>query len=340
MPEENPEFLDPFDDCPWLPARDLFARLGFVPEPPAAINDTDLPGRLWEFIYALAGRRFYLHDTDHLSDRELYVWLYDEWLPEETADVPPEAEFNCHVDASEYGTGSESGTNIWLRYYASPRDREEWLMGAEGEPLPPHEDLPFDRDRWLPEAPVPLTPDTDGEEDDGEPDPLGLAAVDREIRREHAFAEPDALETELAATEPDTWERPYDQLNRAQVVLPPPAELTDESVPAKLWELLHELACRGFHVLHSDHLDDRELYTTLWREGLREPAMLPGKSRTGAWFHDCLGSWDEDDTLLWLRYYASDEERANHVRDDPGFPLPPKEKPPFNRDWRLPKGPF
>ena len=43
---------------------------------------------------------------------------------------------------------------------------------------------------------------------------------------------------------------------------------------------------------------------------------------------------------LWLRYYASDEDRAEHVKDWPNDSIPPKEKPPFNRDWRLPKGPF
>ena len=43
---------------------------------------------------------------------------------------------------------------------------------------------------------------------------------------------------------------------------------------------------------------------------------------------------------LWLRYYASDEERAKHAKDWPKDTLPPKEKPRFNRDWRLPKGPF
>jgi hypothetical protein len=41
-----------------------------------------------------------------------------------------------------------------------------------------------------------------------------------------------------------------------------------------------------------------------------------------------------------LRYYASDEERARHAKDAPKDTLPPKETPPFNRDWRLPKGPF
>ena len=37
---------------------------------------------------------------------------------------------------------------------------------------------------------------------------------------------------------------------------------------------------------------------------------------------------------------ASDAERARHAKEWPKDAIPPKEKPPFNRDWRLPKGPF
>jgi hypothetical protein len=35
-----------------------------------------------------------------------------------------------------------------------------------------------------------------------------------------------------------------------------------------------------------------------------------------------------------------DEERAEHGKTWSEDPIPPKEKSPFNRDWRLPKGPF
>ena len=80
MPERPLDLIDPFDDCEWLPTRELFRRLGFEPVPPAALDDFQLRGRLWEFIYAMAGRRFYLYHTDHLSDRALYAWLHDEWL--------------------------------------------------------------------------------------------------------------------------------------------------------------------------------------------------------------------------------------------------------------------
>jgi hypothetical protein len=43
---------------------------------------------------------------------------------------------------------------------------------------------------------------------------------------------------------------------------------------------------------------------------------------------------------LWLRYCAGDEERAKRAADLPKDAIPRKEKPPYNRDWRLPKGPF
>src|SRR6185436_18548727 len=118
-----------------------------------------------------------------------------------------------------------------------------------------------------------------------------------------------------------------------------PDELTDETIGPKLWELLHELACRGFYVLNSDHLSDRETYGNLWREDLREPAILPGRSQDGGWFHDFVGTGSEEHAELWLRYYASDEDRAEFARDL-HVQLPERANAPFNRDWRVPKGPF
>src|SRR5919198_164901 len=111
-------------------------------------------------------------------------------------------------------------------------------------------------------------------------------------------------------------------------------------LPGRLWELLYAAAARRFFFCSTNHLSDHELYAELWTRGLREPAHLPGRNPRGGWFHDFLGSWGEEDMQLWLRYYASDEQRSQHAKDYPGSTLPPKEKRPFNRDWRLPKGPF
>jgi uncharacterized protein len=46
MPDEPGDLRDPFDDCEWLPARDLFRKLGFAPLPPSALDDFQLRGRL------------------------------------------------------------------------------------------------------------------------------------------------------------------------------------------------------------------------------------------------------------------------------------------------------
>ena len=357
---DDSEFFDPAEDAEWLTARALFARLGFTPVPPAAVDDQSLPGRLWEVLHALAARRFFLVSTNHLSDRELYVWLHDVWFAEETADCPPEAETNTHTDLA-VACGDDGQT--WLRYYADERARAEWA--ADGLPLPPHETPPYDRDRFLPVPPFPLSAhagelpgdvspeeeaETEGEPDPatGETDPLGLAAVDREIaatREEDGKDEEDgktdaALEAQLAASEPDNWITPAKQLAHENVPLLPPAELTDDTLTARLWELLHNLAWRGFYVLRTDHLSDRELYAELWQRGLREPAALPGRMPRGGFFYDFLGSGSDEDDAIRLRFYASDEERAEHARDWPKIPLPPREPRPFNRDWRLPKGPF
>ena len=127
---------------------------------------------------------------------------------------------------------------------------------------------------------------------------------------------------------------------QTDLTLLPPAELTDETLTAKLWELLHNLACTGFYVLHTDHLSDRELYAELWTRGLCDETLLPGKIRTGGWYHDFIGSGSEEDIQRSLRYYDTDDERADWARQWPNDIIPPKEKPPFNRDWHLPKGPF
>jgi hypothetical protein len=335
------DFIDPFDDCTWLPARELFRRLGFEPPPSSALDEFKLRGWLWQFIYALAGRRFFLHHTDHLCDRALYLWLHEKWFPEDVADIPPEAELNCRVEVT--GVGAESDEMIWLRHFAAEADRRQWALDFGEEGLPPHEDPPHDRDRWLPKPPA-IPPDTSDAdlfpaEDDpaDDSDPLGLEAVDAEIRAELGI---ENLSGPADGEPPEVWQRPIDQLPAGGANLLPPDELTDDTLEPKLWELLHNLACRGFYVLHTDHLNNRELYTELWRSGLREQALLPGKSNTGGWYHDPIGSGSPTDAQIWLRFYATDEQRARHAREWPEAPMPAKEKPAHNRDWRLPKGPF
>ncbi|MBM3839412.1 MAG: hypothetical protein FJ398_15860 [Verrucomicrobia bacterium] len=341
MPDPEIDPLDPLETAPWRPAREVFRRLDYEPLASAALDDFQLRGRLWELIYALAGRRIYLHHTDHLTDCRLYAWLADEWLDEEMADIPPELEWNHDVDASDFDNGLDPV--IWLRFFATESERKEFAADHNLKSVPAHEDPACDRDRWLPGPPgIPEAAEDDDsfpfdDEPDDESDPLGLERADAEIRAEKERQQELARE---ASQTPGAWERPIDRLQRAGVSFLPPDELTDETIPAKLWELLHNLACQSFYVQNSNHISDRELYAALWTRGLRDEALLPGRSRTGGWFHDCIGSGSDEHSQLWLRFHATDQERAEHARRWPDDPMPPREKPPFNRDWRLPKGPF
>ncbi|MGA2656271.1 MAG: hypothetical protein ABSH34_02015 [Verrucomicrobiota bacterium] len=353
MSDGTPEFIDPAEDCASRSPREIFARYGYAPLPPSELDDRQLPGRLWELLYAAAARRFFFFATDHLGDRGLYTLLWEQWLDEPTADIPPEAETNTTTIISDFNACGMTHEEIWLRYYADESDQDLWQSRDPGFLFPPHEDPPYDRDRFLPTPPIPLEAHAGWLPGDDDPpeeaDPLGLADVDREIAAATTESSPDAppfdpseaaLEARLRAAEPENWVPPAQQLAEQNIPLLPPAEITDEMLTPLLWELLHNLALRGFYVLHTDHASDRELYAELWERGLRDPAHLPGRNPRGGWFHDLLGSWGEDDTQLWLRYYASDQERAKHAKDWPKDTIPPREKPSSNRDWRLPKGPF
>jgi hypothetical protein len=354
MPDGTPEIFDPAEDYPWCSPREILARHGYSPLPPKELDDRQLPGRLWELLYAAAARRFFFCGTDHLDDRSLYSLLWDQWLDEPTADIPLSAETNTTTIISEFNAGGVTHEEIWLRYYADADDQELLRATDSDFVFPPHEDPPHDRDRLLPAPPVPLEAHAGWLPGDDEPpedaaDPLGLSDADGEIAAAKTESAPGdgpldksdlTQEDQPRAMEPENWTPPARQLADDNIPLLPPAEITEETLAPILWELLHNLSLRGFYVLHTDHLSDHELYNELWKRGLRDPAHLPGRNPRGGWFHDFLGSWGDDEIQLWLTYYASDEERAKHATERPKDAIPPKKRPPSNRDWRLPKGPL
>lgn len=290
-----------------------------------------------------------------MSDRSFYALLWDEWLDKSSADIPPEAETNTTTIVSEFDAGGMTSEEIWLRYYATDSDKELWRSHEPNFVFPPHTDPPYDRDCFLPTPPIPLQsragwlPSGDDPADGVESDLPDLNDIDHEISaaKDKFMPEigpvdsPDStIESQLHAMDPENWAPSIQQLAQHNIPLLPPAEITPEALAPILWELLHNLSLRGFYVLHTNHLSDCDLYTELWERGLRDPAHLPGRDARGGWFHDFLGCWGEAELQLWLRYYASEEERATHTNEWPGDIVPPKEQPPFDRDWRLPKGPF
>lgn len=353
MPEPRPDPFDPFEDAPWTTPREIFARLGYFPRDPDQVDEQCVRGCLAEMIHAMAARRYYLINTNHLSDAALYRYLHEEWLDEPSADIAPEAGWNCHVDVSE-----SDDQQTWLRYYASEFEREEWAQENPGKKPPMQEEPAYDRDEWLPVPPGAngsdfvemddsdpdnLFGDDDEEEEDlfdRGPDPLGLRDVEDAIHRDdpldEEFGEPGTEDDGQSGEPLGSWAKPVDRLGQHGVDLMPPAELTDEALVPKLWETLDAMSRIGFFVMHTDHLTDSQLYEILWGRVLREEAFLSERGIEAAWAHDFIGSGSPEEEKIRLAYYATDEERQVAAAATPE-PLPARQEPVANRDWRLPR---
>ncbi len=63
-------------------------------------------------------------------------------------------------------------------------------------------------------------------------------------------------------------------LENAGLEVPPPDQLDDAQLKAKIWEVINRLASLGAFLHKTNHLSDRELYSYLFDEGLREDAVL------------------------------------------------------------------
>lgn len=107
---------------------------------PDTLSDEKLIQLLDELIEKLFEKKLLLDFTDHLSDRELYSLIYRDILPSREKNLRHRNSF-IHWDCSA------GDSDIWLRFYATDDDREQWSDYYD-EPLPPkqipchHRDLP------------------------------------------------------------------------------------------------------------------------------------------------------------------------------------------------------
>ena len=122
--------------------------------------------------------------------------------------------------------------------------------------------------------------------------------------------------------------------------MPSPGELPDDIVTMKLTETIERMASLGAYLLHTDHLSDRSLYEYLYREGLREEAVLFPENPSYAYMIDLTGSGSEEDNHTYLKYYADEEHRKQWKLDWPDDVMPDHEDAPFDRDQHLPKSPL
>lgn len=140
----------------------------------------------------------------------------------------------------------------------------------------------------------------------------------------------------VAAYEQAPWATQFQQLEEAGVELPAPESLDDRRLTAKLWEVIEALARIRVFLGQTDHLSDRELYTLLWHEFLREPVKDMPLDAASAWHLDILGGGSEEDTYLYLRYYADEDWRQRWLAAFPTCEMPEHEAPPYGRDRHLP----
>jgi hypothetical protein len=130
----------------------LLVNAGFEIPAPDTLDDATLSRTLMELAERMASLGAYLTNTDHLSDRELYQYLFDEGLREEATLFPENHSYAYVIDLT--GSGSDEDMQTYLKHYADDDFRERWAKDWPRDPMPPHEDPPFDRDAKLPRSPL------------------------------------------------------------------------------------------------------------------------------------------------------------------------------------------
>ena len=119
-----------------------------------------------------------------------------------------------------------------------------------------------------------------------------------------------------------------------EIRLPHPDTLDNAQLSRLLWQTIHQLFTKRIVLDFTDHLSDRQLYCLIYRDIL--PAREKKIDSLRHYLHwDCANV--SDDPQIWLRYYATAEEREAWI-EEMGDTLPEAEEPPFSRN--LPRAPL
>lgn len=147
---------------------------------------------------------------------------------------------------------------------------------------------------------------------------------------------PTRLENEYLASMLE-WERapvvPISRWFQPELHLPTPETLDDEQLKTLLWQVIEQLYQKRIALDYTDHLCDRDLFCLILRDIL--PSLEKQIERSNTYLHwQCIDAGNEPE--VWLRYYATDEERIEW-QEETGRSLPPSDPPPYPR--RMPRRP-
>lgn len=152
MEEEFLRHVIEYETAEQISLLRLLENSGLEVPPPESLDDDALKIKLKEIVDRMAAVGSYLLHTNHVSDRDLYDYLYHEALREETVLFPENPSYAYMIDLT--GSGSEDDNQTYLKYYADEEYRRQWAHDWPDDRMPEHEDPPFDRDRFLPQSPV------------------------------------------------------------------------------------------------------------------------------------------------------------------------------------------
>lgn len=136
-----------WENGPFSSHAEWLARHGQVFAPPDELSGQALRRELWRLIEALAMARVFLYHTNHLSNAELYARLWHEVLDAGAPDFARTVDDACHWDFADAGSGGETD---WLTYYATARERREWMREFPDQREPAHRRPAHRRDHRLP----------------------------------------------------------------------------------------------------------------------------------------------------------------------------------------------
>jgi hypothetical protein len=146
--DEYARKMDLFMDGPTTTQFQQLLDAGIQLPEPETIADADIRTKLWEVIAGMEKLRAFLHQTNHLSDRELYSKLWHEVLRVDTPAID-EVGFSSEIHLLHLGE-DDADTKLYFKYYAGEEERDIWAPDLSADLMPPREEPPFHRDDLLP----------------------------------------------------------------------------------------------------------------------------------------------------------------------------------------------